>query len=507
MSRDILFIGHSLVGKVMPSMLSSLIPSGTQSLQVDRQVINGAPLAWNWANGAGAEGVNARAVLPSGRYGVVVVTEAIPLDTHLQWSDTLGYAKRYYDLAIAANPAARFYVYETWHSLGGSAADLAAWRQRLDADRAKWAGIVAHINATNGATQPEAMLVPAGAAMAALHDAIAAGRIAGLTSIRQLFADDIHLNETGNYFLTMVQYATLLQTSPQGLSGQTSHEWGSYPAVPAALAQALQALAWTVVQADPSAGVADDAPPPPPPPPPPPEGDVTLTGGAGDDLLQGGNGNDSLDGLGGNDTLDGGAGHDRANGGAGADLIRGGAGADRLFGLDGDDTLQGGDGNDLLYGGAQNDALFGGVGTDQLFGLNGNDRLTGEAGNDLLDGGKGNDTLHGGDGADTLLAGPGNDRLTGGRGADVLTGGDGADVFLFARGDGVDRITDFQPLPGDRLHLARDLLPAGATAAHVVTQFGRIEEGRAVLDFGTGDRVVLEPLATLTGLSDWIVIS
>jgi hypothetical protein len=74
MSRDILFIGHSLVGKVMPNMLSSLIPPGTQSPQVDRQVINGAPLAWNWANGASAEGVNARAVLPSGRYGVVVVT-------------------------------------------------------------------------------------------------------------------------------------------------------------------------------------------------------------------------------------------------------------------------------------------------------------------------------------------------------------------------------------------------------------------------------------------------
>ncbi|MEB0161090.1 M10 family metallopeptidase C-terminal domain-containing protein, partial [Pseudomonas sp. AH2 (2023)] len=38
----------------------------------------------------------------------------------------------------------------------------------------------------------------------------------------------------------------------------------------------------------------------------------------------------------------------------------------------------------------------------------------------------------------------GNDRLEGGTGNDILNGGAGADVFEFERGDGRDRIADFQ---------------------------------------------------------------
>lgn len=45
--------------------------------------------------------------------------------------------------------------------------------------------------------------------------------------------------------------------------------------------------------------------------------------------------------------------------------------------------------------------------------------------------------------ANTLLGGAGADILRGGAGADVLTGGAGRDTFVFARGDGADRVTDF----------------------------------------------------------------
>jgi Ca2+-binding RTX toxin-like protein len=45
--------------------------------------------------------------------------------------------------------------------------------------------------------------------------------------------------------------------------------------------------------------------------------------------------------------------------------------------------------------------------------------------------------------ANTLVGGAGADILQGGAGDDVLTGGAGADTFIFARGHGADRITDF----------------------------------------------------------------
>lgn len=59
-------------------------------------------------------------------------------------------------------------------------------------------------------------------------------------------------------------------------------------------------------------------------------------------------------------------------------------------------------------------------------------------------GGGGNDDLEGGSGNDTLLGGTGRDILEGGSGNDILTGGAGVDFFEFERGDGRDRITDFQ---------------------------------------------------------------
>ena len=122
MTDDVLFVGHSLVGQTMPRMLDALFPA---SMLVRAQVINGSPLIYNWGNGAGAEGVNARAVLPSGAFGTLVLTEAIPLATHLQWSNTHGIARAYAGLAWAANPSARVMIYETWHEIGVSAA---AWR-------------------------------------------------------------------------------------------------------------------------------------------------------------------------------------------------------------------------------------------------------------------------------------------------------------------------------------------------------------------------------------------
>jgi len=81
---------------------------------------------------------------------------------------------------------------------------------------------------------------------------------------------------------------------------------------------------------------------------------------------------------------------------------------------------------------------------DLLAGHNGNDTLEGFAGDDHLKGRDGNDRLLGGAGNDELEGGAGNDLLIGGAGDDVLYGGAGADRFVFASGDGVDEIKDFE---------------------------------------------------------------
>lgn len=54
-----------------------------------------------------------------------------------------------------------------------------------------------------------------------------------------------------------------------------------------------------------------------------------------------------------------------------------------------------------------------------------------------------NDFIVGNNLDNVINGGPGNDTITGGKGVDTLTGGLGADIFVYAIGDGPDRITDF----------------------------------------------------------------
>jgi len=348
MTDDVLFVGHSLVGQTMPRMLDALLPT---SMLVRAQVINGSPLIYNWDNGTGAEGVNARAVLPSGAFGTLVLTEAIPLATHLQWSNTHGIARAYAGLAWAANPSARVMIYETWHEIGASAA---AWRANLTSDLALWQGIATHVNAVKPAAAPQVGIVPGGQAMGLLYDAIVTGRGQGLTQITQLFTDQMHLNDAGNYLISLVQFAAISGRSPIGLTDRLTGECGqAYGGWTTEQTILFQHVAWEAAARALGARLAP-----------------------GTVLPQ------LVLGTTANETLNGGQGHDRVYGNRGNDTINGHNGNDLLSGERGHDSLNGGAGNDLMLGGNDRDLLIGGLGNDRLHGETGNDTLTGGAGAD-----------------------------------------------------------------------------------------------------------------------------
>lgn len=124
-----------------------------------------------------------------------------------------------------------------------------------------------------------------------------------------------------------------------------------------------------------------------------------------------------------------------------------------------------GDGDGLVGTGFA-DRIAGGNGRDHILGAGGADRLLGQTGNDTLDGGGG------------------RDRITGGGGADELTGGLGRDVFVFAAGDGSDRVTDFA-VGQDRL----DLRAFGF--ADVAEALSHFTQGRDATLFEFGGTVIL----------------
>lgn len=243
----------------------------------------------------------------------------------------------------------------------------------------------------------------------------------------------------------------------------------------------------------------------------------------GDDTLAGGDGNDSLYGGQGADSLAGDAGDDRLEGGTEDDTLRGGDGIDKLFGDDGNDQLFGEAGNDSLRGGIGADLLDGGDGNDELYGDFGNDTLTGSIGNDTLYGIEGSDSLDGGAGDDLMKGGIQDDSLKGGIGNDTLEGGVGNDRFIYARGDGSDRVVDDGPnayLDTDRLVFTdvastevtymrfnnnlQIILPDGSVVT-LVDQYGPTSNsGIEAIDFSNGVSVTPDNLTvpiTLEGTS------
>lgn len=224
------------------------------------------------------------------------------------------------------------------------------------------------------------------------------------------------------------------------------------------------------------------------------EGNDQLYGEAGGDRLSGLEGNDSLYGNSGNDILSGSSGDDSLYGGTGSDRLSGGSGQDRLLGNSGDDLYvldDAGDGGDqvielanqgidtvqaavsyTLPDHVEHLQLLGSIASSGT-GNSLDNNLTGNAASNLLVGGEGNDILNGDDrygltegsyvgSADTLQGGAGNDTLIGWFDSDTLTGGSGADRFIFAgtysgyspaTNDGVDVITDFSRIQGDKVGL------------------------------------------------------
>lgn len=247
----ILFIGHSLVGPDLPGLVQRGLEAMGQPVRVEAQVINGASLAYGWDHSAGAEGVDGRASLALGDVTALILTEAQPVEGHVQWSDTAGLVARWAEAAHRADAETQVYLYETWPTLKsapgavveGDPGAALPWRQRIEAELPLWVQ----------AAGDQAQIIPAGQAMGRLADEIAAGTVPGLSDISQLFADDIHPNLRGFYFVAMVQIAVLTGQSPEGLPARLVRVWPSREdAISDDQARALQRVAWAAVQAFPA---------------------------------------------------------------------------------------------------------------------------------------------------------------------------------------------------------------------------------------------------------------
>lgn len=249
-------LGHSLVGRDMPAMLQQLAGDGHDYR---------SQLGWGTSLSQHLRGPDAipgyaeendhlhfeplSEVLTSPDYDVLVFTEMIGLDAAIRYHDSAAAVRELIETAHAANPDLSFALYETWHPLNEG-----DWVARIPEDRATmWepALLAPAIEAAGGAP---VRIIPAGTVMAELvrRAEATAGGIGGMTSRHDLFSDNIHLNDLGQYLVALTHYTSLYRTSPEGLPHRLRRADGTPAQAPTPeLAREMQRVVWQVVSSSP----------------------------------------------------------------------------------------------------------------------------------------------------------------------------------------------------------------------------------------------------------------
>ena len=260
-SNKTFFLGHSLINFNVPNFVDKLSVAAGDTFSYDANIGNGATLKWHWTNPQTGQGSIWDTTLTKGGYENFILTEAVPLLNHTNYSDTYRYTDSFCSFANTHNPNIQYYLYETWHcinsgngSTSGSggypcswdAGSTVNWRTRLDNDLTHWETIADSINLIH--TKPM-LIIPGGQAMARLSDSIDSGYVPGLDSVFELFTDEHHLDLRGNYFIACVMYSVIHGQSPIGLPNRLTSQYGTLVSVypTPAQARAFQEIAWQTV--------------------------------------------------------------------------------------------------------------------------------------------------------------------------------------------------------------------------------------------------------------------
>ncbi|MCB1330192.1 MAG: hypothetical protein KDK28_12485 [Maritimibacter sp.] len=261
-------LGHSLVGRDMPVMLTQLATAGLGAEGHDfaSQLGWGATLREHFEPDVAVKGFaeenthpqhrDPHEALKSGEYDAVVLTEAVEIRDSIKYQATAEYLAKWAEEAWDGKPLARVYLYETWHELDGAE----DWLARLEGDLAvHWeAEILRPALANQDHLIRPIFVIPGGQVMAAFIRRLeTAGGIGPLTDRHDLFSDNIHFNDYGAYLMALTHYAVLYGRSPVGLPHALAKADGTPAADPGpAAAQAMQEVVWEVVTAYPPTGVA-----------------------------------------------------------------------------------------------------------------------------------------------------------------------------------------------------------------------------------------------------------
>lgn len=240
---DILFIGTGLFGAQTPQMVGAAGRMAGADAEVVALAGNEAPLAYYWSTGGGGIGEDPREVLKTGDVDYLVMSEAGVQRDMIARPDTAKAVSNFAELAERSNPQVRTRLVESWPPLGVGPDAARDWQAAVRDAAPEWRTLAA-------SAEGKVKLMPLAQGIAAAGDAILAGEVPGVTTLRGLFRDDRQLNARGSYFAAMLFYAVMGETNPDGLPVWLGRNRPATleEAVTEPMAAAFQRIAWQVAQ-------------------------------------------------------------------------------------------------------------------------------------------------------------------------------------------------------------------------------------------------------------------
>ena len=180
--------GHSLLDQPVPDQLQAIALAQGITLDWQRRYLAGSSIRDRGA-----------ALLPEGPYDALLITEQHGVLASWAWQDSLEHLRRWHDARVADNPAGITYFFVPWMSVD-DLANPGRWIAYELAASQVWRCMVTIVNSGIAAEgRPDRIVtLPMNLALAQLIEA------ADPATRARLFADDVHLTATGNFFVALV---------------------------------------------------------------------------------------------------------------------------------------------------------------------------------------------------------------------------------------------------------------------------------------------------------------
>ncbi len=254
-------VGNSITDMINYRGLQLLAESRGRTYAFGRHMIPGAPLSWIWEHPASGFKEDSSGYYPNAlKNEVWDVLTLEPFDRHLVGKDgDLVMAKNFIDLALQKSPELRIYIYSRWPrrendgALGYDKKWLRSYTggwDNTEESRDYFEKVTDALRKAYPALSKRILLVPVGDVLYELNLRMKAGKVKGFKSVKELYADGIHLTNIGSYVVGCTFYATLFQDDPKGLPT------APYKDMDAELAAIIQDTVWQVVKAHSLAGIA-----------------------------------------------------------------------------------------------------------------------------------------------------------------------------------------------------------------------------------------------------------